>query len=815
VAKNIVIVESPAKARTIGRYLGKDYEVTASLGHVRDLPIRDLGVDLENDFKPKYTTIRGKGELLKRLKKLATSSEKVFLACDLDREGEAIAWHLKEALKVPSEKVRRVTFNEITKSAILKAFKNPGKINLDKVNAQQARRILDRLVGYKISPLLWKRISKGLSAGRVQSVAVRLIVDRERAIRAFKPQEYWRIHVSLAAAGDDSEPFKAEVKRVDGQPLKLKSQDEAAAAVAELEGGSFRVAKVSERERRTRPLPPFSTSLMQQQASIRLGFAASKTMRVAQQLYEGLDVGGESTGLITYMRTDSFHVNQQALDSARSFIESRFGSDYLPSEPRRYRAKGSAQEAHEAIRPTDVKVRPDDVKSQMTSEQYKLYRLIWQRFVASQMADAVFFHQDVTVEAGRFILRATGDRLKFDGHLRAHAGPECEAGTLLPHLKENQQLHLEGIEPSQHFTQPPPRYSEATLVKALESKGIGRPSTYAPIIATIQQRLYVGKKRGRFFATDLGMVVTDKLVQHFPRIMDVDFTSRMESDLDEVEAARKDWLGLLREFYDPFEETLQRAEKEMKYLSQEQEPSEYTCPDCGLAMVYKWGKRGRFLACTGYPECRHTASIDAEGKLLETKVTEHKCSKCGKPMVLKQSRRGPFLACSGFPECRNTLPVDKDGNPKEVKQTDKKCPKCGSPMVIRSGRRGEFLACSAYPKCRTSMPLDGEASEPEIDPAQMVCEKCGGPMTIKRKGSGRFLACSNYPECKNTRPLPTGVKCPREGCDGMLVQRYSKKTGRFYGCSKYPECEYVAKELPAPETDDANGGGQAADDETA
>ena len=752
--KYMVIVESPAKAKTIGKYLGSSYFVRSSMGHVRDLPEKKLSVDIENNFTPEYKIIPSRKKLVSELIVDSKKVDAVYLASDLDREGEAIAWHLSQALEIPDEKALRVTFNEITKDAILEAFNHPGPINMPKVNAQQARRILDRLVGYQISPLLWKKIAKGLSAGRVQSVAVRLIVEREKEIKEFKPQEYWKITAELKIfLGDTKKPedvktFKALLQKFDNENVEVKNEQQAKDIVNELQKAEYIVANVKKQTKRNNAPPPFTTSLLQQQASTRLQFSAKKTMLIAQQLYEGIDIGKEgSVGLITYMRTDSFHISEQALTSCRKLITDKYGKDYIPEKPNVHASnKKGTQGAHEAVRPTSVEYTPESVKDFLTKDQYRLYELIWNRFVASQMKPALYAVTDVEISSGRYAFKAKGRELLFDGHTRV-SGHEMEKDEqILPTLEKDQKLELIELSPTQHFTQPPPRFTEASLVKTLEKMGIGRPSTYAAIISTIQDRGYVKQEKRAFYATELGTLVTEKLVEHFPKIMDVKFTSHMEDELDKIEDEKIVWLDVLREFYKPFKNDLERAMGEMKSVKGTPEESNKICTVCGQPMVIRWGKHGK------------------------------------------------FLGCSAFPKCKSTLPLDEKGEPAAPETTDQKCEKCGSAMVIRASRHGKFLACSAYPNCKNTKSLTGET--PKVEPTNEKCEKCGSPMVIRSSKRGRFMGCSAYPKCRNIKVLPTGIKCPNEGCDGELIQRRSKKGGSFFGCSKYPECDYITKELP-------------------
>jgi DNA topoisomerase-1 len=750
--RSLVIVESPAKARTINRYLGNKFVVKASMGHIRDLPRGRLGIDIENGFTPDYTTIRGKGKIISELKRLAKTAKAVYLAPDMDREGEAIAWHLNESLDVPDAKVFRVVFNEITKKAILEAFKEPGKLDGNKIDAQQARRVLDRIMGYRLSPLLWKKIAKGLSAGRVQSVAVRLIVEREKEIRAFVKEEYWRVtaHFNL-----DGHEFTAELRRI-GDKRVDKNIDEKTARelVASIGSDPLELVELEEKPKSRPPTPPFTTSQLQQKASTMLRFSARKTMMVAQQLYEGIELGGEALGLITYMRTDSTRVSGEAIEQARKLIGSEYGADYVPDKPNGFRAKAkNAQEAHEAIRPTMVDQTPSLIKKYLSEDQYKLYNLIWSKFVASQMkpgrakiTTAVFQHGDA-----RFT--AQGEVEVFDGHTRVFNTGRGDADhQQLPiSLKKDTSYKPERVDPTQHFTQPPPRYSEATLVKELEKKGIGRPSTYATIISTIQDRGYVTMEQRRFTATELGEIVTDQLVGHFANMINTEFTAGMEAKLDKIESGELKWREVVGNFHELFVEDLERAEKNMKDLKKDPELSERKCEKCGAPMAILYNKRGKFLGCSAYPECKNTMPMDGPRETAEAEPTDYVCEKCGKPMVIRDGKRGRFLACTGFPKCKSTASVDEEGKIVVPKPTGIDCDKCGSPMIVKGSRRGPFLACSSFPKCRNAKPLPEELREKPKETGEN-CEKCGSPLVVKTSRWGKdFIACSAYPKCKNTR----------------------------------------------------------------
>ncbi len=682
--KKLLIVESPAKAKTIQRYLGKDFIVKASMGHLVDLPEDEFGVDIEKGFKPKYTTIKGKTKVLKEIKEAAKKSDEVYLATDPDREGEAISWHIANALKrIKKEGIHRVRFNEITKRAISEAVKNPDKIDENKVYAQQARRILDRIVGYTISPLLSRKFKRALSAGRVQSVALRLICDREEEIRNFVKKEYWSVEATLVK---DSKEFEAKAVAVDGKKLgKFDIPDKEAAdrIVNRVSGKPFKVVKVEKRERRRKPPAPFITSTLQQEASKRFGFPAKLTMQIAQQLYEGIDVGSERVGLITYMRTDSTRVSDEAVKEVREFIAKEVGKESLPSKPRSYQEKApkSAQDAHEAIRPTSVFRTPETVKEYLTPEQYKLYDLIWRRFVASQMKDAVFNTVSVDLEAGGVTFRATGSTLKEEGFLKVY--PVEFEERLLPQLSEGEEVVAKEVKGIQHFTEPPPRYTEGTLVKALEEEGVGRPSTYATIISNIIQRGYVEKEKQRLKPTELGEFINSLLKKLFPKIVDVKFTASVEAELDKIEEGRKDWRELLKEFYfGEFKELLEKAEEELKGMKGEEIGR--NCPQCGAPLLKIHGRYGTFIACSGYPECKYKESLKEEERV------GRKCPQCGRELVIKRGKFGRFIACSGYPECKYTEPL-----------TFGKCPKCGEGDIVekRSKKGRVFYGCSRYPDC--------------------------------------------------------------------------------------------------------------------
>lgn len=819
--RSLVIVESPKKARSINKFLGTGYVVKASMGHVRDLPKRKLGLDVQNGYTPSYEVMPAKKETITELKREAGKAGMVYLATDPDREGESIAWHLQQALGLSDDRVRRVTFHEITEKAVKEAFRHDGPINMDMVNAQQARRFLDRFVGYQLSPLLWAKVARHLSAGRVQSVAVRIIADREKEIRAFVSEEYWKITATLSPAGSKAETdrFEALLAEWKGAKFEAKNETDARAIHDALAAASYSVAEVEEVEKTDKADAPFKTSTLQQQGAIRLRFSSKKTMKIAQELYEGIDVDGSGpVGLITYMRTDSLRVSDDSLTAVRELIGRDYGEKYLPSKPFRYAAGKSAQEAHEAIRPTDLSLTPEAIRSKLTIDQFKLYQLIYRRFVASQMNPAIFSVTNVAIKGGEGLFKAQGKVLKFDGYRRVLAPAGKQEDQLLPHMAVDQALDLHGLEPTQHFTQPPPRFSEATLIKALEKEDIGRPSTYAPIIQTIQDRGYVEQKERRFHATDLGLIVTDLLVEHFPKILDLKFTAHMEDELDDIATAKEDMVKVLDEFYHPFQEALKTAETRMQRV---QVPSSETCHVCGAPMVVKFSKTGQFLGCSKYPECKSTRPMDGQARPAAVE-TEHKCPKCGKPLMRRESKRGPFLSCSGYPSCKESFNIDEAGNPvPSVVETEHVCEKCGKPMALRQGSRGAFLGCTGYPKCRNTMPVDDQGKPVAPVKVDVKCEKCGGPMRIIEGRRGKFLGCQSYPKCRSTAPLPDDLKkqlgeqaaasgatsvaaklkeitveetC--ELCGGPMVVRPGRR-GYFLGCGNYPKCKGTREPGPA------------------
>lgn len=682
-SKYLVIVESPAKAKTIGKFLGKNYTVKASMGHVRDLPRSQFGVDVENHFVPKYITIRGKGELIKELKTAAKKATKILLAPDPDREGEAIAWHLQNILGIDEKAACRVEFNEITKGAVQGSMKSPRVIDWPRVDAQQARRILDRLVGYNLSPLLWRKVKKGLSAGRVQSVAVRLICDREEEIKAFIPEEYWSLTANLKK-NKEKKNIEAKLALYKNKKIEISSEEQMQGVLKQLKGVSYTVQDIKKKEKKRQPAPPFTTSTMQQEASRKLNFSARKTMQVAQQLYEGLDIGPEGTvGLVSYIRTDSTRISETAQQEAAEYIGTVFGDAYKPAQPKQYANKGKAQNAHEAVRPTSVLREPDKIKKFLTRDQYKLYKLVWERFLASQMSPAVMDTTTVEIQAGDYLFRATGSVVKFPGFMKIYTegkdDGEKDEERSIPEVEIGTVLELKELLPKQHFTQPPARYNDATLIKALEENGIGRPSTYAPTVETIQKRGYVTKEEKQFYPTELGIVVVDLLKEHFPDIIDIQFTAALEEKLDEIEEGEENWVSVLEDFYGPFKETLDEADKNIGVVEIEDQISDEVCEHCGRNLVYKMGRYGKFLACPGFPDCRFTKPIVEEVGV--------PCPECGGTIVLKRSKKGrKFYGCSNYPEC-NYVSWDMP--------TDKKCPQCESILLKKNaGNKGTVLRCS-------------------------------------------------------------------------------------------------------------------------
>jgi DNA topoisomerase I len=825
-SKGLVIVESPAKAKTIQKYLGKGFTVEASLGHVKDLPKSTLGVDIDNEFDTEYIVIPGKEKVLNKLKKLAESADHIYLAPDPDREGEAIAAHLADELDTNGSKkkkkagkkdkdkdkdkdgnglrIQRVTFNEITQRAVREAFEHPRQIDQNLVDAQQARRVLDRLVGYQVSPLLWDKVRRGLSAGRVQTVALRLIVEREREIKAFEKKEYWTIDAHLA--GPKPPAFDARFVGKGEEKIEVGNGEDAEKIRAFVEHADWLVRSVDRKERRRNAAPPFTTSKLQQDSARKLRFSVKRTMMIAQRLYEGVELGEEGlVGLITYMRTDSTRVSNDALAEVREMVGKEYGPQYLPEQPNVFKSKKNAQEAHEAIRPSSVAHTPESVKQYLKEDEFKVYKLIWQRFVASQIMPAVFDQTTVDIDAKQgndsYWFRVTGSVLKFDGFLKVYEeskeGKDEEDEELkhkLPPLEPGQKLTLRELKPEQHFTEPPPRYNEASLVKELEERGIGRPSTYATILGTIQERQYVTKIGGKFAPTEIGLVVTDLLVDNFRDIFDVAYTARLEEELDEVEEGKEKWTDALAEFYKKFQKDLKYAEKHMENIKRMEKPTDEKCERCGSPLVIKWGKHGSFYACSSYekdnPEsCTFTKENpinlpDLDSADVQETAQEEYCENCGRVMVLKRGRFGQFMACTGYPDCKTTRRLDQGKRVPDI-PLDEPCPKCGRNLMIRHGRYGEFTACSGYPDCKfVKQNFIG-----------MKCPLCkDGELVEKKARKGNtFYGCSNYPKCKFTAAhRPIEEKCPSCGHE-FLVEKHLK-AGPVIACPN-KECDY---ERPAP-----------------
>lgn len=742
--KSLLIVESPTKVKTLSKFLGKGFDIKASVGHIKDLPKKELGVDVENNLTPTYVVIEGKEKILKDLIKAAKAADKVYLAPDPDREGEAIAWHIAEEINGSSDKVFRVEFNEITEKAVTEAIKHPRKINVNLFDAQQARRILDRLVGYKLSPLLWRKVRRGLSAGRVQSVAVRLVVDREREIEAFIPREHWSITASLE--GKEPPPFDAKLFHINDEKAEIENEQQAKGILNNLEGRGFSIKKIEKKKKKRSPSPPFITSTLQQEASRKLRFTAKKTMMVAQQLYEGIELGSEgSVGLITYMRTDSVRVADEAQQEARALIKAEFGKEYLPEKPPVYKSKKSAQEAHESIRPASANRTPASIKASLSRDQYNLYNLIWNRFIASQMHNALLEQTSIDIAAepktpgkgDKYTFRASGTVVQFPGFMKLYTeSADTAAGeeAILPPLSEGDALKNLAIMPKQHFTQPPPRYSEATLVKELEAKGIGRPSTYASILSTIQDRKYAEKLEGKFKPTELGVVVSDLLVERFPELMDYNFTAKMEDNLDKIEEGGLKWVDIVMDFYRPFDKDLLEAMESVGKVRPLDIPTDEICDKCQKPMVIKWGKHGRFIACTGYPECKNTRPLEQDGaggtgQGAAQQETNEICEKCGSPMILKSGKFGRFLACTKYPECKTTKPVS----------TGIKCPEDGGDVVERRTKKGKiFFSCANYPACKFAT---------WYKPVNRKCPTCDAAFLVEKKTKqGEYIACLNK-EC--------------------------------------------------------------------
>jgi len=824
-SKGLVIVESPAKAKTIQKYLGKGFTVDASFGHVKDLPKSSLGVDVEDGFSTEYVVIPGKEKVLAKLKKLALSADMIYLAPDPDREGEAIAAHLADELgdnngkkkkKKPTkkelehpdgERIRRVTFNEITQRAVKAAFEHPRDIDRNLVDAQQARRVLDRLVGYQVSPLLWDKVRRGLSAGRVQTVALRLIVDREREIKAFEKKEYWTIDANLAAGKPPA--FDARFVGKGEEKVEVTNGEDAEKIRLALEKADWVVRSAEKKERRRNATPPFTTSKLQQDSSRKLRFSVKRTMMIAQRLYEGIELGEEGlVGLITYMRTDSTRVSADAITEVREYITSEYGAQYMPESPNTYKEKKEAQAAHEAIRPTSAMRHPDKVKQYLQEDEFKVYKLIWQRFVASQMNPAVFDQTTVDIDAKSgsdvFWFRVTGSVMKFDGFLKVYEESKDnkdeedeELKHKLPPLDAGQKLTLKALLPEQHFTEPPPRFNEASLVKELEERGIGRPSTYATILSTIQERQYAQKVGGKFTPTEIGLVVTDLLVENFKDIFDFQYTARLEEELDEIEEGKEKWTDALAEFYKKFAKDLKYAEKHMENIKRMEKPTDEKCERCGAPLVIKWGKHGSFYACSTYdkenPEsCTFTKENpinlpDLDSADMQETAQEEYCENCGRVMVLKRGRFGQFMACTGYPDCKTTRRLDQGKRVPDI-PLDEKCPECGRNMIIRHGRYGEFTSCSGYPDCKY-------VKQNFIGVKCPLCKE--GELVEKRARKGNtFYGCSTYPKCKFTsaaKPVPE--KCPDCGHE-YLVERL-RKDGTVIACPN-KECDYEREAPGAP-----------------
>jgi DNA topoisomerase-1 len=800
-AKALVVVESPAKAKTINKYLGRDFKVVASMGHIRDLPKSKLGVDVDNDFAEQYESIDARKNIIKELRAAAKDATDIYVATDPDREGEAIGWHLTQELGGKRRKVHRLTFNEITKKAIQEALKHPRAIDERMVAAQRARRVLDRLVGYKISPLLWEKVRRGLSAGRVQSVALKVVCDREREIEQFVPEEYWNLFARLE--GPQPPEFEARLFRKAGEAIRVANAAESDAVLAALRQAPWTVASVTTKERKRHAPPPFITSKLQQAAR----FPVKKTMMLAQQLYEGVELpalGADGpVGLITYMRTDSVRVADEALAAAREHIASAFGSEYLPEKANIFRSKADAQDAHEAIRPTSMQYDPDRVRPFLTPDQYSLYRLIWNRFVASQMLPATFDETIVDISAGEYTFRVKGTVPKFAGWMATYSltpgesqepaekaeGDDDEVSGVLPPLAEGDRLALKALRPEQKFTQPPPRFSEATLVKELEENGIGRPSTYASIIAVLQDREYASKVEGRFKPTALGRIISDLLTKSFDDIIDVEYTRSLEEDLDRIEQGQTDYVKTLAGFYKKFKKDLARAGKEMEDLKKGIEIGE-ACDRCGKPMLKKVGKFGPFIACSGYPDCTNTRELETSEPESETGEEEiEPCENCGRPMALKRGRFGQFLACTGYPECKTTrkLIATKQGGfraaaPDQI--LEERCPRCGANLVIKQGRYGEFTACTKYPECRYI----------KHKTTGVACPKDGGDLVERKSKRGKaFYGCANYPDCDFVLwNRPVAEKCPDCGAP-FLVEKITKKLGRRLVCNN-EDCSYARSE---------------------
>lgn len=748
--RSLIIVESPTKVKTIKKYLGDNFDVRASVGHIKDLPKSKLGIDIENSFEPTYQVLESKKKVIAELKKAAKSADTLYLAPDPDREGEAIAWHIAGEIGKGPKRIYRVLFNDLTKNTMLSALQHPQELDFDKYEAQQTRRILDRLVGYQISPILWDKVRRGLSAGRVQSVAVRIICDREEEIKAFVSEEYWNIRALLE--GTTPPPFEARLIKIDGKKARVANGAQSEDVLRRLEAAPFIVSSVEKKEARRSPAPPFTTSKLQQESSRKLRFSAKKTMSVAQKLYEGIELGEEGpVGLITYMRTDSVRVAPDAINEVREYIQEEYGKDFLPSKAKIYKSARSAQDAHEAIRPASMAYRPKDVKPFVTNEQFRLYQLIWNRFVASQMNPAVLDQTTIDIGAREYLFRAQGFVVKFPGFTILYSEGKDDAKEengiekTLPEVKTGETLKLLSLTPEQKFTEPPPRFSEATLVKELEENGIGRPSTYATILSTIQDRDYVRLEGGRFFPTELGTLVTELLVKNFPSILDVAFTADMENKLDLIEEGKLKRVESLEKFYSSFENDLKKAKAEMRNVKKEETPTDLVCEKCSSPMIIKWGRNGKFIACSNYPACRNT-------------------------MNFTQDENGAINHVSN-----------------ESAMTDTVCPECGRKMMVKQGKFGSFLGCSGYPDCKTTMPISLGIKCPQ--------EGCTGEITEKRSRKGKiFFGCTRYPKCTYaTWDKPIAESCPECGA-AFLLEKYDRKKGRYRVCSN-PECTYKEEKL--------------------
>ncbi len=754
-SKPLLIVESPTKVKTLKKYIGKKFNIAATVGHIIDLPPKELGIEVENSFKPKYTTIPGKAKVITALKKAAGKAEEIYLAPDPDREGEAIAWHAADVLKKKNRKFYRVLFHELTKNGITEAIESPQELNSEKYEAQQARRILDRLVGYQVSPLLWRKVKGGLSAGRVQSVSVRIICEREREIYAFETEEYWSLTATFDAPTPP--PFEAKLVKKKGKKLKIPNKEASDQILSDLEKADYIIDKLVKKTTKRNPLPPFTTSKLQQDAIRKLHFTAKKTMTVAQQLYEGIELGpGEPVGLITYMRTDSTRIAMEAAVEAKDLVTKKFGADYALPKPRFFKNKNKTQDAHEAIRPTSAFNTPDDVRPYLSKDQFRLYELIWKRFVASQMAQALIDQTSAAIKAGDYTFNASGSIIKFPGYMTLYLSADQEIESqkkkgVLPELAEGMKLALKKLDPKQHFTAPPPRFTEASLVKELEENGIGRPSTYAAILSTIRAKGYVDLLKGSFKPTELGFIVNDLLVETFPDIFNVDFTAKMENNLDLVEASKADSIEILSDFYTPFKQVLDTASDKMTSIKGVGVPTPLECPDCKKVLHIKVGKSGPFLACEGYPDCKFSTnySRDEKGTVVAEKQnrvadipTDEKCEKCEKPLVIKQGKYGPFMACTGFPKCKNTRSLSVNG-----KGLDIKCPEdgCDGGIAEKKSKRGKiFYGCTNYPKC-TFASWD--------KPVAKACPACSAPLLFEKstKKEGKFLACADK-KCGHKEP---------------------------------------------------------------